>query len=112
TRVSKREAQQRESTTDAYQMSLQEKAERAEREEQEKEARERGDGLTDDPNGRQGFRRLQMQDEKGEIPPDAMEKARRHVQLMKAAQLKRLKAGAQTEAAPQIGILGAGVEPD
>ena len=83
TQVSKRAAQrpvvQRESSTEPSEVSLQEKveradraqrrereeqereagerAERAEREEQEKEARERGQVLTDDPNGREGFRR-------------------------------------------------------
>ncbi len=37
------------------------------------------------------FRRLQMQDEKGKIPADGLEKARRQVELMKAAQKERDK---------------------
>jgi hypothetical protein len=37
------------------------------------------------------FRRLQMQDEKGVIPADGLEKARRQVELMKAAQKERDK---------------------
>jgi len=62
------------------------------------------------PDGAFRFRRLQMQDERGEIPPDGLEKARQHVALMKAEQQKRIKARQQSGAAP--GIQAAGIAPD
>src|SRR5262245_40338666 len=54
------------------------------------EAEEEGPRL-DRPDEAARFRRLQMQDEKGLIPADGLEKARRQVELMKAAQLERNK---------------------
>src|SRR5437879_4622598 len=38
------------------------------------------------------FRQLQLRDERGQIPPDGLEKAKRHVDSMKAAQVARTKA--------------------
>lgn len=43
------------------------------------------------PNGAWRFRRLQLQDEKGFIPPDGLERARRHMALMRRAQQERSK---------------------
>lgn len=63
-----------------------------------------------DPDGALRFRRLQLQDEKGLIPPDGLQKAREHVARMKAAREERLKAGPQ-EGLPGAGINGAGIEP-
>ena len=64
-----------------------------------------------DPDGALRLRRLQLQDEKGYIPPDGLEKARKHVAIMKVAREERLNArqqpGLQTE-----GVYGAGIEPD
>jgi hypothetical protein len=66
---------------------------------------------TTDAMGALRFRRLQMQNEKGEIPPDALEKARKHVQEMKAAQKARLEALRQNgEQSPQADA--AGIAPD
>jgi len=103
------EAMQRERRTDASAVA---EGERVGRAEQEKEGREGEEVKTDDPNGRLGFRRLQLQDENGEIPSDGLEKARRHVERMKAAQRERLKARKQGEKDAQPGILAAGIEPD
>lgn len=47
------------------------------------------------PGEARRFRRLQMQDEKGFIPPDGLEKDRKHVALIKAAQQERKKAGSR-----------------
>jgi hypothetical protein len=56
-----------------------------------------------------------MQDEKGYIPPDGLEKAKRHVELMKVARAVKLKERQQNMEGvqePQAGTLAAGVEPD
>lgn len=53
-----------------------------------------------DPGGALRFRRLQMQDEKGEIPTDAMEKARRHVAQMKVGPLSTIKPDSWTWLGP------------
>jgi photosystem II stability/assembly factor-like uncharacterized protein len=62
------------------------------------------------PDGAFRFRRLQLQDEKGEIPPDGLVKARQHVALMKAEQQLRRQAR-QSGKAP-LGMLEAGIAPD
>ena len=61
------------------------------------------------PDGAFRFRRLQMQDEKGEIPSDGLQKARQQVALMKAEQEKRLKARQQSGELPRP---EAGIAPD
>jgi photosystem II stability/assembly factor-like uncharacterized protein len=58
------------------------------------------------PNGAWRFRRLQLQDEKGYIPADGLERARRHMALMRGAQEERRKTKIQTTP------LAAGVAPD
>ena len=74
------------------------------------EALKRKDNVDDDerrsdhPDEAIRFRRLQMQDEKGFIPVDGLEKARQHVALMRRAQLERIKKG--------IAIESAGIRPD
>jgi photosystem II stability/assembly factor-like uncharacterized protein len=62
------------------------------------------------PDGAFRFRRLQLQDEKGEIPPDGLEKARQHVELMKAEQQKRIKV--RPKVGEQPGIPEIGIAPD
>lgn len=78
------------------------KSDRNEREDNENEPT--------DPGGAFRFRRLQMQDENGEIPLDGMIKAHHHLALMKAEQQRRIKARQQS-GKPQ-GILEAGIAPD
>lgn len=70
---------------------------------------EDGEGPTN-PNGAFRFRRLQLQDEKGEIPPDGLEKARQHVALMKAEQQRLIKERQQKGLPPRIPE--AGIAPD
>ena len=70
-----------------------------------------GRGPTD-AAGALHFRRVQMQDEKGEIPPDGLEKARQQVTLMKAAQRKRLEALRKSGKQPPLGTQAAGIEPN
>ena len=60
-------------------------SERLEMEPEEHESEEE-ESRPDQPDRALQFRRLQLQDEKGLIPPDGLEKARQHVALMKAAQ--------------------------
>jgi hypothetical protein len=62
-----------------------------------------------DPGGALGFRRLQLQDENGEVPLDGLEKARRHVELMQAARAERNQA--QQEITGHIVPDGAGITP-
>lgn len=62
----------------------------------------------DHPGEALRFRRLQMQDEKGFIPPDGLEKARQQVALMKAAQQQRKK----TQGKSTPSLQAAGIEPD
>lgn len=60
------------------------------------------------PDGALRFRRLQLQDEKGDIPADGLVKARQQVKLMKVAQQRRLarqqKSGKAEQKAPEAGI--------
>src|SRR5215510_11465189 len=65
-----------------------------------------GEGVhrPDQPDAAARFRRLQMQDEKGSIPVDGLEKARLHVASMKKAQQE----GISKVVAPQA----AGIKPD
>ena len=65
---------------------------------------------SDNPDGAFQFRRLQMQDEKGEIPLDGLVKARQQVALMKIEQQKRIKTQPQSRTPKRI--LGAGIAPD
>lgn len=58
------------------------------------------------PDGAANFRRLQMQDEKGEIPIDGVQKARKQMERMRAALAKRASAAGQPN-----GIEVAGLEP-
>ena len=78
-------------------------------EDQEKRKRENKDSQFDDPAGARGFRRLQLQDENGDIPADGLLKAQAHLRLMKTEQLKRLKAQQKGGA---IEPLAAGIRPD
>jgi photosystem II stability/assembly factor-like uncharacterized protein len=75
------------------------------------EAEEREQPGPDRPDEALRFRQLQMQDEKGEIAPDAMKKALQHLALMKAEQQKRINAQQQSGRQPQE-ILGAGIRPE
>jgi hypothetical protein len=75
-----------------------------------REAEDEGPGPTN-PDGAFKFRRLQLQDEDGYIPPDGLEKARQHVELMKAAREERLKEREQA-GLPTAGIYGAGIGPN
>jgi hypothetical protein len=68
------------------------------------EEEEERENRPDRPDEAVRFRRLQLQDERGYIPPDGLEKARRHVKLMKQAQQQRIK--------KRIAPLAAGIEPD
>lgn len=77
---------------------------------QDQVEREEEENGTDHPDGALRFRRLQMEDEKGEIPPDALVKAHQHMRLMKAEQQRRIKAQQQS-GKPQR-ILEAGLAPD
>ncbi len=63
------------------------------------------------PDGAFRFRRLQMQNEKGEIPPDGLVRAHRHLALMKAEQQRRIKVQQQSGKPPQR-KLEAGIAPD
>lgn len=72
------------------------------REEQEHEEDE---DKPDQPDEAAKFRRMQMQDENGLIPPDGYEKARQHVRLMRFAQAESIKTKRQD---PKV----AGIEPD
>ena len=83
----------------------------AELEEQERTGLEEREPRPDQPDEAARFRRLQMQDEKGFIPPDGLEKARQHVALMKAAQQERRKARQGAPKSPQE-IEAAGIAPD
>src|SRR5437588_6197526 len=51
---------------------------------------------SDHPDEALKFRRLQLQDEHGYIPLDGLQKAKEHVERMKAAQQKRLKVQTKT----------------
>jgi len=72
----------------------------ADKEEGDDERELRGDH----PDEAARFRRLQMQDEKGVIPVDGLEKARRQVAQMKAAQKERTGKGVERNSA--------GIKPD
>ncbi len=63
------------------------------------------------PDGALRFRRLQMQDEKGYVPPDGLEKARQHVERMKAAREERLKLR-ELAGLPTGGVYGSGIGPN
>ncbi len=82
----------------------------SQRGEQHQGAHEDKEYRTDNPDGAFRFRRLQMQDEKGEIPLDGLVKARQHVALMKTEQQRRLKT--QRQSSEPKRILGAGIAPD
>ena len=58
------------------------------------------------------FRQLRMQDERGVIPPDGLEKARQHVIEMRRAQQLRLIEQEKNGIRPEPGTEAAGVEPD
>lgn len=60
----------------------------------------------DQPDEALRFRQLQLQDANGYIPPDGFVKARRHIDLMKAAQRERNKGK------KKVVIEAAGIEPD
>lgn len=77
---------------------------REEEEEEREREHERDEEGPSDPDGALRFRRLQLQDQRGYIPLDGLEKARQHVKLMKAAQQERIKTG--------IKIESAGIKPD
>lgn len=76
---------------------------------EERESEEGESGYTD-PGGAFRFRRLQMQDERGEIPPDAWERARQHVEMMKSSRDQRLRQR-QEAGLPTAGIEAAGIDP-
>ncbi len=57
-----------------------------------REAQEEGEAAADSPNEAARFRRLQLQDENGNIPIDGLQKAREQVALMKDAQEQKAKA--------------------
>ncbi|MEW6130617.1 MAG: C25 family cysteine peptidase [Acidobacteriota bacterium] len=63
------------------------------------------------PDGFFKFRRLQLQDEKGYIPPDGLEKARRHVQLMLAAREERRKTR-EKAGLPASDLYSSGIGPN
>jgi len=79
-------------------------------EESDRDGREYKEPGPTDPGGALQFRHLQMQDEKGYIPPDGLEKARQHVKEMRKAKAARLQALMQS--GQEVGTLAAGVEPD
>lgn len=81
-------------------------------EERDKPARAKKEPESTNPYGARLFRRLQRQDEHGEIPADGLEKARQHVTLMKAAQQARLDALRKSGKAPAPGAQAAGIEPN
>lgn len=62
----------------------------AQREQLEERAAE-SEGEWDHPYDQMQFRRLRMQDEHGRVPADGLERARKHVIQMRAAQLERAK---------------------
>lgn len=64
----------------------------------------------DQPDKAVEFRRLQMQDENGFIPPDGIQKARQHIARMKQARPERLKAK-QAKALKSPSPAVAGIEP-
>ena len=67
---------------------------------------------SDDPDEALKFRRLQLQDERGYIPPDGLQKAREHVEGMKAAQQKRLKTQLKTEGQQGLQPEAGGIQPN
>jgi len=69
---------------------LEQRLERAAGDEDEERAERHAQ--PDHPDDALKFRRLQLQDERGVIPLDGIEKARQHVRLMKQAQLRRIQA--------------------
>jgi len=81
-------------------------------EEREKARLEDRDHAPDQPDEAIKFRRLQMQDENGFVPPDGPQKARQHVALMKIAQQERIKARQQSGQKSPPGPEAAGIEPD
>lgn len=83
----------------------------AQRGEQDRDEREDDENRPDNPDGAFRFRRLQLQDEKGEIPPDGMVKANQHLALMKAEQQRRIKIRQQSGKSKQL-VLEAGIAPD
>ncbi len=66
----------------------------------------------DQPDGAARFRRLQLQDENGFIPPDGWEKARQHVARMKLARQEQVKARRQSSPQVPSAIDEAGIKPD
>ena len=55
------------------------------------EADGEGESAWDNPYDAMQFRRLRMQDENGRIPPDGLERARKHLLEMRAAQVERAR---------------------
>src|ERR1041384_4869591 len=72
----------------------------------EMEEEEEEESATDHPDDALRFRRLQLQDEKGFVPYDGLQKARAHVELMKAAQKERAKTR------KSVGIESSGIKPE
>ena len=66
----------------------------------------------DHPGEALQFRRLQLQDKNGYIPPDGNEKARQHVRRMKQFQEERLKAQVRSGKNSTSGVQEAGFEYD
>ena len=62
------------------------------------------------PHDAMRFRLLQLQDENGDIPTDGLERARKHIELMKAAREERRRAREQAGLPPEI--YSAGISPD
>src|SRR5262249_10366517 len=66
---------------------------------------------SDHPDEALKFRNLQLQDERGHIPLDGLQKAKEHIEGMKAAQQKRLKTQSRTGAKKGVQPQAAGVRP-
>ena len=72
----------------------------------EKEGLEEDEAKGDRPDEALRFRRLQLQDEKGKIPVDGLQKAREQIAVMKAAQQRAAKAAGKVN-----GLEVAGIDP-
>lgn len=82
---------------------------------EDRDERERPEEEDDDddrnPVGALEFRRLQLQNEKGEIPRDGLRKAREHIESMKAAHEELIKS-TKSQGLPIQNINGAGINPN
>ncbi|MCA1817773.1 MAG: DUF1565 domain-containing protein [Acidobacteria bacterium] len=83
-----------------------------ERERSVREGEDEDGPASDHPDEAIRFRNLQLQDEHGRIPLDGLQKAKAHVEVMKAAQQKRLKAQPQPRAPKSLTPQAVGAKPN